>query len=143
MAQKSEMYVKYGQTTYFWDKYEYECKVSINKNFTINDPKKGRLEHAFSNSYNFFDLKLIHGWKSVRFRICLAPKNHGYSILAQSYECGPRQRKLDILDFTLSRMLPIPKARNLSGIITNIFFLVLINCIHCLLGPTKYYFYKT
>ena len=44
----------------------------------------------------------MHAWGAVDLRIYLAPKNHGYSISAQSYDFGPRLIKLDILDFTLS-----------------------------------------
>ena len=51
-------------------------------------------------SFFGFDLKLMHDWEAVGFRICLAPKNH-YSVSAQSYDFCPCLRKLDILDFTL------------------------------------------
>ena len=46
----------------------------------------------------------MHDGEAVDFRIRLAPKNHGYSVSAQSYNFGPRLRKLDILDFTLYLM---------------------------------------
>ena len=36
------------------------------------------------------------------FRICLAPKNHCYSILSQNYDFYPKLAHLDTLDFKLS-----------------------------------------
>ena len=45
---------------------------------------------------------MMHAWGAVDLRNYLAKKNHGYSILAQSYEFCPRLIQLDILDFTLS-----------------------------------------
>ena len=47
---------------------------------------------------------MMHAWGAVDLRIYLAKKNHGYSISAQSYDFCPHLIKLDILDFTLSRM---------------------------------------
>ena len=49
-----------------------------------------------------FVLKIMHGWGAVNFRICLAPKYHGYSISAHSYELRHHLAQLDNLDFTLS-----------------------------------------
>ena len=47
----------------------------------------------------------MHGLGAVDFRIPLAPKYYGYSILAQSYEFFPHLAQLYNLDFTLSRIL--------------------------------------
>ena len=44
----------------------------------------------------------MHVWGAVDFRICLAPKNHGYKILAQSYDFYLHLAQLVILEFTLS-----------------------------------------
>ena len=42
---------------------------------------------------------------AVGFRICLAlKKKHGYSVSAQSYDICHCLKKLDIFDFTLSRI---------------------------------------
>ena len=80
-----------------------------NKNCTINDPKKGRFQHDFPTLYikekeRKKYLKLMHGWEAVVLRISLAPKNHGQSVSAQSYDFCPRLKILDILDFTLSHI---------------------------------------
>ena len=65
-------------------------KTVMNENCTINDPKKGHFQDTFPNLYKFFfgsfDSKSMHGLGAVDFRICLAPKNHGYSVSAQSYD---------------------------------------------------------
>ena len=47
-------------------------------------------------------MNIMHGCGVVDFRICLAPKYHGYSILDQSHEFGPHLAQLDNLDVTLS-----------------------------------------
>ena len=46
----------------------------------------------------------MHAWGAVDIRIYLAKKKHGYSISAKSYDFCPCLIKLDILDFTLSRI---------------------------------------
>ena len=60
-----------------------------------------------------FVLNIMHGWGAMYFRICLAPKYHGYSISAQNYEFCSHLAQLDNLDFTLSHMkiecIPRPK----------------------------------
>ena len=43
----------------------------------------------------------MYVWEAVDFMFCLAPKYHGYSILAQSYVLCPHLAELDIIDFTL------------------------------------------
>jgi len=48
----------------------------------------------------------MHAWRIVDLRAYLAKKNHGYSIPAQSYDFCPHLIQLDILDFTLSHILP-------------------------------------
>ena len=48
-----------------------------------------------------FVLNIIRCWGAVDFKICLAPKYHGYSISAQSYEFYPHMAQLDNLDFTM------------------------------------------
>ena len=49
----------------------------------------------------------MHGLGAVDFRIPLAPKYYGYSILAQSYEFFPHLAQLYNLDFTLSCILQV------------------------------------
>ena len=44
----------------------------------------------------------MHALRAVDIRIYFAPKNHGYSILAQSYDFCPQLRKHDIIHFTMS-----------------------------------------
>ena len=46
----------------------------------------------------------MHDWGAVDFRILLAPKYHGYSISAQSYEFFPHLAQLDNLDLKMSHM---------------------------------------
>ena len=46
----------------------------------------------------------MHALGAVGLRIYLAPKNHGNSISAQSYDFCPRLIKLDILNITLSHI---------------------------------------
>ena len=54
----------------------------------------------------------MHGWGAVDFRICLAPKDHGYSISSQRYDVYTHLAQLDNLDFTLSRTLFISKTKS-------------------------------
>ena len=71
----------------------------------INEQKMENFQDAFTNLYkNFFCviLNIMHGWGAVYFRICLAPKNHGYSISALNYDFYPHLAQLDNLNFTLS-----------------------------------------
>ena len=48
--------------------------------------------------------KTAHAWGAVKFRIRLAPKYHGNSISAQSYDFCSHLAKLNTLDFTLSHI---------------------------------------
>ena len=59
----------------------------------------------YTTKKNGFDLNIMHAWGAVEFRIHLAPKYHGNSISAQSYDFCPPLAQLDTLDFTLSRVL--------------------------------------
>ena len=77
----------------------------IKKNCSINEPKMVNCYDYFTNLYNRFFCfvwKIMHGWGAMDFRICLAPKYHGYLISAQNYEFYLHLAQLDILEFKLS-----------------------------------------
>ena len=68
-------------------------------------------------------LNMMHAWRAVDLRIHLAKKNHGYSILAPSYNFCPHLIKLDILDFTLSHiMMKLHLWKNLVKIFSGVKF---------------------
>ena len=72
-------------------------------------------QDAFTDLYDIFfsyDLNIMHAWGLVDLRVYLAQKSHGYSISTQSYEFDLHLTQLDILEFTLSRIVPsfFPKA---------------------------------
>ena len=83
--------VKYGHAIFFKEKFESTNSLSMKpkwsnfKTLSLICTKK-----TFS-----FDLNIMHALGAVDIKI--------YSISAQSYEFCPHLRKLDILDFTLSR----------------------------------------
>ena len=66
-------------------------------------------QDVFTNSYKIFLCfvwNIMHGWRAMDFKICLAPKYLGYLISAQSYEFYPHLAQPN-LHFTLSRMLSL------------------------------------
>ena len=67
--------------------------------------KKGHFQDTFIYLYFFFfsfDLKSMHCLEAVGFRICLAPKKHGYSVSAQSYDFVlARERWMTLISYCL------------------------------------------
>ena len=92
-----------GISFFFLEKYEYKHRLS--RKTAPEWKKMVNFQDAYTSLFKrflCFVLNIMHDWGAVDFRICMAPKNHGYLISAQSYEFCPHLAQLDNLDFTLS-----------------------------------------
>ena len=63
------------------------------------------LSLIYTKVFFCFVLNVMHCWGALDFRMCAAPKYHGFSISAQSYEFCPPLAQLDNLDVKLSSKL--------------------------------------